>query len=79
MNKRRWVIALALLALTGCSKPVWYKPGATQADFLAAKKACEAVVNDELRFKASVVGQVEGQEYLNKCMNEYGWTLKDQS
>jgi hypothetical protein len=37
-----WLVALAILALTGCARTVWVNSGATAADFQAMKGQCLA-------------------------------------
>jgi len=76
----------ASVALTGCQQPLWYKPGATVADFNTDKFQCMQVSQQQTSSAyisryggAASSEQSTNAPLYNACMNAKGWSLQRQS
>jgi hypothetical protein len=73
------VSAIALLCLVGCAQKVWYKPGATQQDFAVDSYACEKDARQSGYFGSGLVGQINFQDFGERCMVAHGWSISNSS
>jgi hypothetical protein len=67
MKRLLWFALLLLLAITGCVRTVWVKPGATAEDFERDKAACRAET-------ARAADPIFAAMYLGDCWRGRGWT-----
>lgn len=89
MHKRRSIylhLAGITLVLTGCAKPLWIKPGASQEDFGRDKYECMQQAQQRVSGAyvnayggASTNKVITNDGLFNACMNSKGWTLQSSS
>jgi hypothetical protein len=83
MLRKTGLAVVAVLAVSGCAKPVWNKPGASQSDFAQDKYACLQQSQQQVsgiyvnRFAGVADSRMQANEGLfASCMNAKGWYLK---
>ena len=68
---------LIMTALTACSRTVWDKPGASQADFSADSYSCEKDTRQSGYFGGGIVGALNMQDFFDRCMYAHGYTKQE--
>ena len=74
--KKICLIVCVSLALAGCSRSKWVKPGASPQDFVRDEYACEKDARQSGYFGEGLVGTLNMQEFQNKCMRANGYRLQ---
>jgi hypothetical protein len=63
--------------LIGCTKVVWDKPGASQADYRADSYSCEKDARQSGYFGSGLVGALNMQDFFDRCMYAHGYTKQE--
>jgi clan AA aspartic protease (TIGR02281 family) len=71
--------AAIALCVAGCSRNVWVKPGATQADFNVDRYGCEKDARQSGYFGTGLVGALNMKGFYERCMVAQGWHLQRSS
>jgi hypothetical protein len=73
---RVMMIALAAVALTGCSSPeVWQRPGATEQEARVDMAACHYAAQRNSQGTGVIYEQVVSYNYFNHCMAARGYLV----
>lgn len=76
---RRPIAALAAccaFVLVGCApQRVWTKPGASEQDFKVDAYNCERDARQSGYFGTGLVGQINFNDFQQRCMEAHGWAL----
>jgi hypothetical protein len=75
----RFVALSAVMFLAGCGPTIWVKTGATQQDFDRESYGCEKDARQSGYFGGGLVGQINLQEFINRCMVAHGWSVQQQT
>jgi hypothetical protein len=73
------VLTLTAFVLCGCAAPkIWNKTGATQSDFASDSYACEKDSRQSGYFGGGIAGQINMQNFFDRCMVAHGWSQSSQ-
>jgi len=72
---RLWLIGIAILALAGCTRYVWTKPGLTEQQFRTDSYACERDMRQSGYFGTGLVGALNAEDFQEHCMRSKGYDL----
>lgn len=78
MKPKLPAILIATLLLAGCAPTVWYKAGATQADFNTDSYGCEKDARQSGYFGSGLAGALEMKDFYGRCMVAHGYTARKQ-
>ena len=70
----RLILLTTILALCGCAKTFWVKPGATQQDFARDSYECERDARQSGYFGTGIAGAINMQAFQERCMVARGWS-----
>lgn len=73
MAIRLMMLAL-VLALSGCARYQWQKPGATEAEFKMDAYNCEKDMRQSGYYGGGLAGAIEAIEFEHRCMEAHGYT-----
>ncbi len=75
---KRWGVgmAVALFLVAGCANRVWVKYGSTQQEFNVDAYQCEKDARQSGYFGGGFMGQINFDEFQQRCMVARGWTLR---
>ena len=68
-----WIAVMAIFAATGCARHVWTKAGLTEQEFRADSYACERDMRQSGYFGTGLVGMLNSQDFLDRCMRSKGY------
>ncbi len=67
------LVIIAAFALAGCARMLWYKEGATQADFRKDTYECEKDARQSGYFGTGFAAQLNMKDFQERCMMARGY------
>jgi hypothetical protein len=67
------LLAVAALALTGCAKTIWTKPGLTEQEYNVDAYACERDVRQSGYYGGGIAGALNMRDFYERCMRSKGY------
>jgi hypothetical protein len=73
---RSEIILLVVVAFSGCARTIWYRQGATEADYSRDSYDCERDARQSGYFGSGYAGLANMEGFFERCMGAHGYVRR---